>query len=173
MQSYFYQKIHMKTSYFSLFLVLSLYVTSCTKEGPVGPMGPAGPTGATGATGATGPIGPAGPPGSVIYSRTYTLNTNQWVWNSAFGSYDVDLAFPEIISSFLTNCTVVGYAKLSTDNWAVLPLTFYPISGDNLSFTYQVASISPGVVKLRLIFSDGRRDSPPGNDVFNIVAIGK
>ena len=40
------------------FLILCLvYLTSCTKEGPVGPAGPQGPAGATGATGPAGPGG--------------------------------------------------------------------------------------------------------------------
>ena len=132
-----------------------LVLTSCTKEGPMGPAGPAGPA------------------GSVVYSRTFTINANQWTWNSTLYTYYVDLAFPEITAAFLPNCSVVGYIQNGANIWSVLPNTFYPIVGSNVSRTFEISYITTGIVRLRLVWSDSRQAAPTTAEIFNIVAIGK
>jgi hypothetical protein len=141
-----------------------LVLTSCTKEGPMGPMGPAGPA---------GPVGPTGPAGSVVYSRTFTVNANQWTWNSTLYTYYIDLSFPEITAAFLPNCSVVGYIQNGANIWSVLPNTFYPIVGSNVSRTFEISYITTGIVRLRLVWSDSRQTAPTTAEIFNIVAIGK
>ena len=150
--------------------LLILVLSSCTKEGPAGPAGPMGPVGPAGATGPAGPIGPAG---SVVYSRSYTINPNQWTWNSTLFTHYVDLPFPEITAAFLPNCSVVGYIKDGTNIWSALPNTFYPIVGSNLSRTFEISYVTTGVVRLRFVWSDSRQQAPLNTEVFNIVAVGK
>ena len=141
-----------------------LVLTSCTKEGPVGPAGPEGPA---------GPAGPTGPAGSVVYSKKYTVNPNQWTWNGSLYIHYVDLSFPEITDAFLPNCSVVGYIQNGNNIWSALPNTYYPFIGSNVSRTFEISFVTTGIVRLRYVWSDSREQAPTATEVFNIVAVGK
>src|ERR1700730_9529472 len=59
--------------YLFTFIIGTLVLASCGKNGAIGPIGPQGPVGSTGAQGPVGPAGPKGADGqngSVIYSGT-------------------------------------------------------------------------------------------------------
>jgi hypothetical protein len=158
----------MKKLPISLLLFSLIYLSSCTKEGPAGPTGPQGPAGPTGPTGGTGSTG------SVIYTRTFTVTPSQWQWNGSLYLYYVDLSYPELTSNFLSNGAVVGYRNRSnTDLWNFLPNTFYPTVGVNLSYTWEIAYITVGTVRLRYLWSDSRQEPPTSTETFRIVAIGK
>ncbi len=152
----------MKKLPISILLFCLIYLSSCTKEGPAGPTGP------------TGPQGPAGPAGSVVYTRTFTISPNQWTWNSSNYLFYVDVSFPELTSSFLSNGAVIGYKNASnTDLWLSLPNTFYPTIGSNLSYTWEISYVTAGTVRLRFVWSDSRQSAPTTTETFRLVAIGK
>jgi hypothetical protein len=145
-----------------LFSVLSLsfLLNSCTKEGPVGP---------------AGPQGPQGPAGSDIYTRTFTVNPSEWIYNSNVISHYVDLSYPEITSTFLSNGgTIVGYRNNGTNIWSSMPNTFYPNIGSNLSWTYEISYITIGIVRVRFIWSNSNSQQAPTTvQTFRINAIGQ
>ena len=153
-------------------------MSSCTKEGPMGPagptgpQGPTGPAGSTGPTGPQGPTGPTGPAGSVVYTRSYTVAPSNWQFNSSLIIHYVDLTFPEITSTFLSQGgVVVGYRNTNTDVWTNMPNTFYLNAG---SWTYEIVYITVGTVRVRYIWSNSNsQQAPTSTQLFRIVAIGK
>ncbi len=120
---------------FFLFIVATVLLTSCGKngavgpQGPTGPVGPAGPTGAagtngtngtngtTGATGATGPTGTA----NVIYSDWVTPAT--YTKTTVFGTFHftADIAASKITQAVLDQGTVIVYGKLDGYNPVIWP----------------------------------------------------
>jgi hypothetical protein len=162
----------MKKLPISLLLFSLIYLSSCTKEGPVGPAGPQGPTGPAGANGTTGPAGPAG---SVIYTRSFTVAPSEWQFNTNNQVHFIDLSFPEITSTFLSEGgAVVAYRNTGTNVWSNMPNTFYPNLGSNLSWTYEIVYITVGTVRVRYIWSNSNsQQAPTSTQLFRIVAIGK
>ena len=114
------------------------------------------------------------PVGTVVHSRTFTVAASQWVWNSANYLYYVDLPYPEITSALLPNAAVVGYKQASNPElWLSMPNTFYPIIGSSLSYTWEIAYVRAGTVRIRFVWSDSRQQAPTSTEVFRIVAVGK
>ncbi|MBW7892133.1 MAG: collagen-like protein, partial [Chitinophagaceae bacterium] len=71
----------------SVFVIMSIVLASCSKEGPAGPAGAQGPAGPTGAQ---GPAGAKGDPGTanVIYSNW--IDTAKWLPDTVHVGGNVD-----------------------------------------------------------------------------------
>lgn len=121
---------HFFTLSFSVLLSITIFFTSCIKEGPAGATGPQGSTGAPGPTGAAGPAGAPGTPGAtgtanVIYSNwldvTFTPNKDSSAWTS-------QITAPQMVDSILNKGEIKVYlnaGKDSTTKNFIVPLPIY------------------------------------------------
>ena len=129
----------------------TMYLSSCTKEGPAGrtgPTGPAGPTGATGATGAVGPQGVSGNANVVLYeygSKTFTSSVSYLLTNMSKGRIDSSI--------------VLVYTNPSLGS----ATSWYPVPGGGVNGAYETrdywyqSTVSPSAytVAVRTLNFDG------------------
>lgn len=133
----------------SLLLVLTIFFTSCTKEGPIGPAGAAGPAGPAGPAGAAGPAGLPGAPGApgtanVIYSAWLDVQFGLMV-DTTGGKKDTigtiaTIPAPLLVDSILSKGEIKVYLNLgsaATPN--VVPLPYF----DPLYFRPRSLIINP------------------------------
>lgn len=115
----------------SLLLALTIFFTSCTKEGPAGATGPAGPVGPAGPAGAAGAAGVPGAPGAtgtanVIYSAW--LDVTYAPANADSSAWIAQIAAPQLVDSILNKGEVKVYlnaGKDSTTKNLIVPLPVY------------------------------------------------
>ena len=158
----------MKNKFKSIIFItlITLFITSCTKEGPAGPAGangatgatgPMGPTGATGATGATGPVGPTGATGNAnVHSTYYTIASTNWTYfGTPYFYNEVDLNCPQITSDVVNYGMVCAFMESTTSGtWFSLPYTYWPTT--TVSYVVSLNTIRIGNAGLRFNYSDGR-----------------
>lgn len=124
-----------------VFVAVSIFFTSCSKEGPEGPTGPQG---AAGPTGAQGPAGAKGDPGTanVIYSQwtdtlTYYL-TSGTTTDTIFG----DLEVPALTADILNHGDMKVYVNLYTaDDPYVISLPYYTGTGGFIEAYFFIGGI--------------------------------
>jgi hypothetical protein len=129
-------------------LMITLFVTSCTKEGPAGATGPAGPAGPAGPTGAAGVPGAAGTPGApgtanVIYSPwldvAFTPNTDSSAWTAQINA-------PLMVDSILNKGEVKVYLNAGKDSTTrnlivSLPIFDVFLTGEIINVYFQTQRI--------------------------------
>lgn len=149
----------MKNLIYLAILVLSVSISSCSKEGPIGPAGPQGPQGPTGTT------GPAGQDASVPVSTT--LYVNNWVYSASAPSYMASISVPAITQNVLDRGIVAAYVSNGSGGWIALPMTWYPTT--TYSYTYSCVH-ALGYLHVHRTDSDGIAVNP-GGQTFKIVVI--
>lgn len=109
------------------FLLLALFIGSCSKEGTEGPMGPPGKDGAVGATGTDGIQGEQGEPGeggnaNIIASEwlPIELATTTPTHDSRFA-----ITAPEIAGENMSSAVVIVYGRHTSENYVIaLPFVY-------------------------------------------------
>lgn len=117
-------------------LVTTLFLTSCSKDGP---QGPDGIQGEAGALGPKGDKGDKGDPGNAnVKSYTSDISTASWttVGTSTAGYLKLDISATTVLTSSVINNSVMLVYVLSTDHptWALLP--YY--TARNISVEYDI-----------------------------------
>lgn len=167
----------MKNVFFSFAILATMFLASCTKEGPIGPQGPAGINGTNGATGPQGQIGPIGPQGiqgvagqngnANVTTRTFTVLDSYWT-TSAPNLY-VDLIDDHITQDISDNGTVLVYISNGGGGWVPLPKIEYLSSS---IFTQYVPVYYVNGVTIWKMDSDITQSLSPGYTMtVKIVAI--
>ncbi len=152
----------MKTSIkFLTLLCISLvvFMSSCTKEGPIGPIGPAGIDGIDGTNGIDGANGVDGADGNanVSASQWFPLSFIKTVTNG-IPQFDSNISVPEITSEIVDQGVVLVYGKLNgyveevwpRDHVAQFPITvMYNALGNTQINTYK-AFITVGNLRVNI-----------------------
>lgn len=110
------------------FLILTLGLCKCSKQGPVGATGPAG---------AQGPAGPQGPKGD-----TGTANVIYSKWDSSFSGTSAVWSVAAITTAILDSGTVLVYVN---QNGYVYPLPYDNVNGSGF---YLNDLLYPGQISL-------------------------
>jgi hypothetical protein len=132
-----------------LVAVMAALFMGCAKDGKDGAPGPAGADGADGNA-------------NVVSS---TITTSAWVYNAP--SWVLVLNYPAITQNIVDKGAVLAYMKVG-NNYAALPLTFYPTDFYSSSILY-----SYGVNNIAFDWTDSDRIQPnnPGSRTFKVVVI--
>jgi hypothetical protein len=93
----------------SVVVVISIFIASCSKEGPVGPAGATGPAGVAGPTGPTGATGIANVKYSNWINVTFQANSDNTLWGA-------DIAAPELVDSILNKGEIKVYWNIGSDS---------------------------------------------------------
>jgi hypothetical protein len=109
---------------FYLLIAISLFIVSCSKQGPAGPAGPAGPQGPAGSAGAAGAQGAQGNPGTanVIYSNW--IDTVKFQGSDSTGWF-AGISAPQLVDSIINTGEIkvyLNYGSDSADNQFITPL---------------------------------------------------
>ncbi len=136
----------------SLLVVITLFFSACSKEGPAGPAGAAGPAGPQGPAGSQGPKGDTGT-ANVIYSgwldvafKPDTVHTGNVI--DTVG-YFADINAPKLTNTILSNGEVKVYLNIGTS----ASMNVVPLPIDALLFGVIVSPVFQ-VGKISLIASD-------------------
>lgn len=127
-----------------LLVVVTLFISSCGKDGS------AGPKGDTGATGPAGPTGPKGDDGTanVIYSDWLNVAFKADTIHTAGGGIDTvgfyaDIDIPKLDATLLSSGEMKVYLNFgSPSNLAVTPMPYYDVySNVNITATFFVGGV--------------------------------
>lgn len=89
-------------------LAALVFISACTKEGPVGPSGTNGTNGLQGATGLTGTTGLTGATGTADIT-SYTASVTSWQTSSITGNYYANITVAGVTQNILDYGAVIVY----------------------------------------------------------------